>query len=164
MKIEAGTIDELIEKAGPRADSLRRLDAVIVATAPDLERRLFSGPSITMIGYGELIWENMSSSGVWPLIAVAPQKHQISMYVAAEVDGTPLVQVYGDRLGRTSNGRTCVRFRRFEDLEESALVSFIRDAVAAAAVQQRIYGRNCARPVGMQESDGPTRRCGRPGA
>lgn len=147
MKIDAATIDELIEKSGPRAESLRRLDAVIVATAPDLERRLFKGPSITMIGYGELMWENMSSSGVWPLIAVAPQKHQISMYVAAEVKGIPLVQVYGDRLGHTNNGKNCVRFKKFADLDESELTSFIKAAVAAAAVQKTIYGRNCARPV-----------------
>ena len=147
MKINAATIDELIDKSGSRAESLRQLDAVIVATAPQLQRRLFSGPSITMIGYGELIWENMSSSGVWPLIAIAPQKHQISMYVAAEVKGTPLVQVYGDRLGRTNNGKNCVRFKEFSDLDEAALVTFINEAVAAAAIQKRIYGRNCARPV-----------------
>lgn len=147
MKIEAKSIDELIEKSGPRADAIRRLDALIVATAPDLQRRLFSGPSITMIGYGELIWQNMSSSGVWPVIAVAPQKHQVSMYVAAEVEGTPLVQIYGTRLGRTNNGKNCVRFKKFEDLDETELVAFIGDAVAAAAVQKRIYGRDCARPV-----------------
>lgn len=147
MKIEAATIDELIEKSGSRADALRRLDAVIVATAPDLERRLFTGPSITMIGYGELMWKNMSSSGVWPLIAVAPQKQHISMYVAAEVNGTPLVQLYSDRLGKTNNGKNCVRLKKFADLDESALISFITDAVEASAVQKTIYGRNCAWPA-----------------
>jgi len=55
MKIQARTIDELIEKSGPHAPALRELDALIVAAAPALERRLFSGPSITMIGYGELV-------------------------------------------------------------------------------------------------------------
>lgn len=147
MKVEARTIDELIENSGPQADSLRRLDCLIMEAAPGLPRRLFAGPSITMIGYGELIWENMSSSGVWPVIAIAPQKHHISMYVAAEREGTPLVQFYDDRLGRTNNGKNCVRFRRFEDLDEDALARLVRDAVAASEVQSRIYGRNCARPV-----------------
>lgn len=146
MKIEAATIEELIERAGTRTESLRQLDAFIVATAPDLARGLSSGPSITMIGYGELIWENMSSSGVWPLLAVALQKHHISMYVAAEVEGASLVQLYSDRLGR-NNGKNCVRFKRFKDLDPSVLAEFIGDAVAAAAKQTRIYGRNCAQPV-----------------
>jgi hypothetical protein len=147
MKIDAATIDELIDKSGPRADALRKLDALIVAAAPQLQRRLFRGPSITMIGYGELVWQNMSSSGVWPVIAVAPQKHQISMYVAAEREGVPLVQVHAARLGRTNNGKNCVRFQKFEDLDRTAVTGLVHDAVAAAAVQSRIYGRDCARPV-----------------
>jgi len=147
MKIEASTIDELIERSGPQAAALRAIDELIVAIAPELPRRLFSGPSITMIGYGELVWANMSSSGVWPVIAVAPQKHQISMYIAAERDGVPLVQLHAGRLGRTDNGRNCVRFKRFDDLDRPALAALIEDAVAASAVQERIYGRDCARPV-----------------
>lgn len=58
-----------------------------------------------------------------------------------------MVQVYGNKLGRINNGKNCVRFRKFEDLDEASLASLIKDAVAAAAVQKRIYGRNCARPV-----------------
>jgi hypothetical protein len=147
VKIDARTIDELIEKSGPHAGSLRKLDALVSATAPQLERRLFSGPSITMIGYGELIWQNMSSSGVWPVIAIAPQKHRISMYVAAERQGVPLVQVYAGHLGRADLGKNCIRFKKFEELDRSAVAALVRDAVAAAAVQSRIYGRDCARPV-----------------
>jgi len=146
-KIQARTIDELIEKSGPHAPALRELDALIVAAAPELERRLFSGPSITMIGYGELVWRNMSSSGVWPVIAVALQKHQVSMYVAAEWGGVPLVQNYVGRLGRADFGKNCVRFKRFEGLDRAALTALVREAVAAAAVQSRMYGRDCARPV-----------------
>lgn len=147
MKVEAKSIQELIEKAGPHADALRKLDELIVSSAPQLTRRLFSGPSITMIGYGELIWQNMSKSGVWPLFAIAPQKHQISMYVAAEREGVPLVQLYENRLGRTNNGKNCLRFKRFEDLDLASLTSLIQDSVAAAQVQSRIYGRDCARPL-----------------
>lgn len=150
MKIDAATINDLIEKSGPHADALRKLDALIVATAPQLQRRLFRGPSITMIGYGELIWQNMSSSGVWPVIAIAPQKHQISMYIAAEREGLPLVQIHAGRLGRTNNGKNCVRFRKFEDLDQLAVTALIQDAVVAATVQSRIYGRDCARPANDQ--------------
>lgn len=147
MRIDAATIDDLIEQSGPRADALRKLDALIVAAAPQLQRRLFRGRSITMIGYGELAWRNAASSGVWPVIAVAPQKHQISMYVAAERDGVPIVQLHAGRLGRTDNGKNCVRFRKFEDLDRTALTALVQDAVASAAEQSRLYGRDCARPV-----------------
>ena len=51
MKVDAKSIEELIT-AGPRSDALRHLDTLIVKTVPELQRRLFAGPSITMIGYG----------------------------------------------------------------------------------------------------------------
>lgn len=54
---------------------------------------------------------------------------------------------YSGRLGCTNNGKNCVCFKKFEDLDRSALVSLIREAVAAVLVQECIYGRNCARPV-----------------
>jgi hypothetical protein len=143
--VAATSIEDLIAKS-PRPDEMRAIDDFISATAPELPRRLFSGPSITMIGYGELVWQNMSSSGVWPVIAVAPQLHQISVYVAAERDGVPLVTAFGDRLGR-GNGKTCLRFRRFDALDRDALTELVTEAVAAAQVQQTIDGRNCAEPV-----------------
>lgn len=39
MKVEASTIDELIEKSGKHAVALRTLDELIVRVAPELERR-----------------------------------------------------------------------------------------------------------------------------
>lgn len=145
MKVEAASIEELIAKS-PRPEEMLAIDEFITAAAPSLERRLFSGPSITMIGYGELHWQNMSSSGVWPVIAVAPQKHQVSVYVAAERDGVPLVTAFGDRLGR-GNGKNCLRFRRFDSLDRAALTELVAEAAAAAVEQEQIYGRNCAVPM-----------------
>lgn len=145
MKVDAASIEELIAKS-PRPDDMLAIDDFLTGVVPTLQRRLFSGPSITMIGYGEIVWQNTSSSGAWPLIAVAPQKHQISMYVAAERDGVQLVTAFGDRLGR-GNGKSCVRFRRFDALDRQALTDLVTEAVAAAGVQGTVYGRNCAVPV-----------------
>jgi hypothetical protein len=153
MRIEATTIEELIANAGPHGDTLAKLDGLLETVAPQLPRQLFSGPSITMIGYGELVWENMSSSGVWPVIAIAPQKHYVSIYVAAERDGQPLVQAYGKALGRVDLGKNCLRIKRFDDLDVNAVASMIRDAAERAMVQERIYGRDCARPVPRSRRD-----------
>lgn len=57
MKIEASTIEEYFTASGDLGDDLREIDRVIVDTAPGLKRQLFAGPSITMIGYGEMAWE-----------------------------------------------------------------------------------------------------------
>jgi hypothetical protein len=94
MKVHANTIEELFTASGEWEADLRQIDRLIVETAPSLKRQLFSGPSITMIGYGEMAWMNQSASGIWPLIGVAPQKNNLSIYVAAEKDGVPLAQLY----------------------------------------------------------------------
>lgn len=148
MKIEANTIEELFRASGDQEADLRALDQLIVAAAPDLKRQLFAGPSITMIGYGETTWENKSSSGVWPLISVAPQKSGISIYVAAEKDGVPLVQLYDrDRLGKVNNGKNCIRFRKLAGVSAAELTNMVHDAIRWSDEMERIYGRNCAVPV-----------------
>ncbi len=147
MKVEANSIEQLIELAGPRAAELRSLDAFIVESAPDLKRQLFAGPSITMIGYGEMTWKTMSVSGIWPLLGVAPQKRYVSLYVAADRESVPLTLLYKDRIGHVTLGKNCIRFTRFDRLNLEELRSFIRDVVAWGDAQPGKYGRDCARPI-----------------
>lgn len=147
MRIDAKTIDELIERSREVCPDLAAVDELVSDTAPELERRLFAGPSITMIGYGAMPWVNKSGSGVWPLIGVAPQRQGISIYVAAQRNGVPLATFYADRLGKTNNGRNCIRFGRLADVDQSQLRQSVRDAIAWSAVQERMYGRACAVPV-----------------
>lgn len=124
MKVEADTIEQLIARSGPRRETLERLDALIREAAPQLPRRLYVKPSITMIGYGA----RADHDDDWPIIALAPQKHRVSMYVAADRDGEPLLSVYGDRLGRVSLGRSCMRVGRFELLDADVLRQLVREA------------------------------------
>lgn len=147
MRLEAETIEEYFEAAGDKGDGLQEIDAIVTSTAPDLKRQLFSGPSVTMVGYGEMNWERPSGSGVWPLIGVAAQKQYISIYVAAVRDGQTLAEHYTDKLGKTNNGKNCIRFRRMEDVDPTVLADAVRDAVAWAAVQEEEFGRSCASPV-----------------
>lgn len=147
MKVQANSIEELFSASGEQESDLRALERLIVQTAPALKRQLFRGPSITMIGYGEMTWMNKSSSGVWPLLSVAPQKGSISIYVAAEKDGVPLATIYKKRLGKTNNGKNCIRFKRLADVSIDELCNAILDAVEWSKVQETIYGRNCAQPV-----------------
>jgi Domain of unknown function (DU1801) len=147
MRLDATTIEEYFAAAGDREPDLRDVDEVIRSTAPDLVRQLFVGPSITMIGYGEMSWERPSGSGVWPLIGMALQKQYISLYVAAVKDGQTLAGYYDERLGRTANGKHCIRFRRVADIDVAELANAVRDAVSWAEVQEERFGRNCAAPI-----------------
>lgn len=147
MKLEAGSIEEYFAAAGEREHDLRQVDEVITKTAPGLKRQLFIGPSITMIGYGEMDWERKSGSGVWPLIGMAAQKHYIALYVAAVKEGETLPNHYRERLGKTNNGKNCIRFKRVTDIDAVELANAVEDAVAWAQVQEERFGRNCAAPL-----------------
>lgn len=153
MRRQATTIDEYFAVSEDFESDLREVDRIITRTAPDLKRQLFSGPSITMIGYGDMDWERDPGSGAWPLIGMAAQKRHIALYVAASKDGETLATHYADRLGRTNNGKSCIRFRRMSDIDADQLANAVLDAVAWAEVQEEEFGRNCAVPVDETGND-----------
>lgn len=146
MKIEATNIEQLIERSGDQRETMLFLDDFIRKFAPNLERKLFTGPSITMIGYGEMPWKNGSGSGVWPLISMAPQKGSTNLYVAADKEGLPLPQFYGKKLGKVSLGKNCIRIRNTASLDLDCLQLLILDALHWLTNQKNNYGRNCAQP------------------
>ncbi len=135
MKLEADTIEELFDAAEGREDELRQIDTLITEAAPGLTRQLFAGSSITMIGYGEMTWAPSSDGTVWPVIGLTAQKRHISLYVAADRDGVPLAEYYTDRLGKTNNGKGCIRFSKLANVDRDELAQVARDAEAWAAAQ-----------------------------
>ncbi|MCU6710475.1 hypothetical protein M6D81_17415 [Paenibacillus sp. J5C_2022] len=56
----------MMRNSGDLRGDLLQLDVQMLVTAPELKRRqLYAGISMTMIGYGEMLWERASSSGGW---------------------------------------------------------------------------------------------------
>jgi hypothetical protein len=126
MKINAETIDAFFNALPEKEADLRELDALIIATLPEVERRLKIAPSITLLGY----WLKTKSELEWPPIGIAPQKNHISLYINAWKDGESLVEHYEERLGKTSNGVGCIRFKKFSNLIEDELRQLLMDAVS----------------------------------
>lgn len=147
MKVEANSIEELIERSGDQKETLVALDNFIQKTAPQLIRKLYKGPSITMIGYGEMDWKGKTKSGTWPLICLAPQKGTSNLYIAGLKDDQPLPLYYKEKLGRVSTGKSCIRIRKMENLNMDTLDYLIRDAIAWMESRENTFGRDCARPV-----------------
>ncbi|MDC7233054.1 MAG: DUF1801 domain-containing protein [Spirochaetales bacterium] len=144
MRIEAVSIEDLFQKSGNKEELIRLLDRIITEEAPGLERQFFSGPSITMIGYGEMPWNTASASGTWPVISLAPQKDTVNLYIAAEKEGKPLPSFYIEDFGKSAVGKSCVRIRSVKTLKKEALISLIRETVQWADAEKNRYGRRCA--------------------
>lgn len=127
MRADATTFEELFAAAGKYEDAMRKMDALIVANAPKLKRQLFIEPSMVGIGYGSYPAHTPSSMGCWPIIGLAPQKNNVSLYVMGEIEGLPVLMHYDTRLGKASCGKTCLRFTKFENLNEAVIQDLIRD-------------------------------------
>ena len=76
-----------------------------------------------MLGYGQLKYFDKRAKQVksWPIVALANQKNYISLYVCAVEDDQYLPEIYQDRLGRVNVGKSCIRFKKIEDLELEVL-------------------------------------------
>lgn len=142
MKIEASTPDEFFAAAGEREPALRELDELIRESAPSLNRELHSGMSITMLGYGTFHYKTKSGSeGDWPAVAIAPQKNYISLYICAvNENGEYLAEANKEKLGKVSCGKSCIRFKKIEDLNKETVRELLKDIEAKVKMGQSPFG------------------------
>jgi len=107
-----------------RAD-VQRVHDLIRETLPDLEPNTDGG----MLGYGRFHYRYKSGrEGDASLIALSSRKAHISLYVlSADADGY-LAERYADRLGKVSVGKSCIRFKRADDVDHDALRELLAEA------------------------------------
>jgi hypothetical protein len=134
-------IEAWFDAAGPRGEELRRVDELVMAAAPGIDRQLVPAGSGSMLGYGLMPYKPKSAkeSTMWPLIALAAQKRHLSLYVCAVVDGGYIAEERAPRLGKVSCGRSCIRFTSLDKVDAGELSALVRDAVAATAAGDNAY-------------------------
>ena len=128
-------IDAWFAAAGDRESELRRVDELVLAAAPGIDRQLVPVGSGRMLGYGLMPYRPRSAKEtmMWPLISLAAQKRHLSLYVAAVVDGEYLAEARAGRLGKVSCGKSCIRFPSLDVVDAGELATLVRDAVAVTA-------------------------------
>ncbi|MCZ2828714.1 DUF1801 domain-containing protein [Modestobacter sp. VKM Ac-2986] len=141
MDPDQADVDAWFAAAGDRAGELRRVDALVQAAAPGIDRQLVAVGSGRMLGYGLMPYRPRSAeeTTTWPLIALAAQKRHLSLYVCAVVDGQYLAESRAAQLGRVSCGRSCIRFTSLDRVDTVALDQLVRDAVASTADGRNSY-------------------------
>jgi hypothetical protein len=134
-------IEAWFDSAGPRGEELRRVDALVTAAAPGIDRQLVPVGASAMLGYGLMAYRPRSAQEptTWPLLALAAQKRHLSLYVCAVLDGSYLVEARADRLGTVSCGKSCIRFTSLDKVDADELRALVQDAVAATAAGDNAY-------------------------
>ncbi|MBS2016846.1 MAG: DUF1801 domain-containing protein [Deltaproteobacteria bacterium] len=115
-------IDNLAE---PRRSDVAKLHALITKTVPKLEPVIVMG----MLGYGPFHYKYASGrEGDTAKICVASNASYISLYaMAADGDGW-VAERYKDRLPKAKIGKSCVRFKKLDDLDAAALKALLKES------------------------------------
>ena len=105
-----------------RKEQIIKLDALIRQTLPDFKPFILAG----MIGYGKYHYKYASGrEGDWAVIALASQKNYISVYVCASDGHEYVAERYKDKLPKASIGKSCIRFKKLEDIDLNMLTTVI---------------------------------------
>ena len=114
----------------PRKIEIASLDKLIRKLAPALEPFIHSG----MLGYGRWHYKYASGrEGDSFRIGLASNKNYISLYVSCANAKGYVAERYKKALPKASIGKSCVRFKRLSDLDQTALAKLIREGAAPPA-------------------------------
>lgn len=106
-----------------RREPMEYLHNFIKKTAPKLKSHF----AYNMLGYGNFKYKNYKKETIdWPIIALASQKNYISLYICAVDKDGYIAEKYKQALGKVSVGRSCIRFKKINDLNLTTLGRVIK--------------------------------------
>ncbi len=124
--VKAKTVEEYLKAVPPeRTETMQFLHNFIQETVPTLKSHF----AYNMLGYGSFKYKNYKKEIInWPVISLASQKNYISLYVCAVENGEYLAEKNKAALGKVSVGKSCIRFKKLEDLDLDGLKKVLKMA------------------------------------
>lgn len=108
---------------------MRTVHEAIRAAVPDLKPAIGFG----MLGYGPFRYKYASGrEGDWFIICLASQKNHMSLYLCACDENGYLAEANKERLGKVTVGRSCIRFKKLEDLNLKVAMQLVQRAARLA--------------------------------
>lgn len=135
-KVTANTVEEYLENVPEdRQEIITFLHEFIQKSAPSLKPHF----AYNMLGYGDFLYTNYKKEEVhWPIIALANQKNYVSVYVCAVQDGEYIAEKFQDQLGKVSVGKSCIRFKKLDNVNLDTL----KKVIQLAAKNPGLIGAN----------------------
>ncbi len=126
-KNEAKSVEQYLANLPPeRTEAIHYLHQFIQDTAPILKPHF----AYNMLGYGSFKYKNYKKEIIdWPTVALANQKNYISLYICSvDKDGNYIAEKNKAKLGKVSVGKSCIRFKKLEDLDLEGLKKVLKMA------------------------------------
>lgn len=143
MRTIAKTFEEYFSQASERELALRHVDEAIKEAAPQLLPVLFQGMGGgAALGYGMQPYQtkSMKEPGEWPLVVLANQKNYMALYICALDNGEYIAEKNANRLGKVSVGKSCVRFKKIEDLNLTVVKDIVADIAKRIDKGEKLFG------------------------
>lgn len=111
---KATTVEEYLANVpDERKEIIDFMHDFIQKTVPDMEVHF----AYNMLGYGSFDYIDYKKREMkWPVISLANQKNYVSLYVCAVEGDKYIAEKHADKLGKVSVGKSCIRFKKIEDL------------------------------------------------
>jgi len=129
-QLKVSTPEEYLEQVDDaRKADIASLHALIRETAPSLAPFIQGG----ILAYGLLHYKYASGrEGDSCHIGLSSNKNYISLYISGFDGETYLAERYKEALPKASIGKSCVRFKRLSDLDQTVLTNMIREGAAVS--------------------------------
>lgn len=114
----------------PRKSEIKKLHDFIKKIDPSLKPFIIHN----IIGYGKRPYETKSGlTGDWFILGLASQKNYISIYACESDDGAGYIaEKYKKELAPASVGKSCIRYKKFDDIDLKALGKVLKEAAKVA--------------------------------
>ncbi len=113
MQIKTDNLDDLINKSHNKELFIQLLD--IIESRLKIKGSLFTYNQMTMIGFDYVNYKNTCYDGQFPVVSIAPQKNNISIYIMKVVDDQYIVEKYATPFGKSNYGKSCIRIKKLNE-------------------------------------------------
>ncbi|HEY1764150.1 MAG TPA: DUF1801 domain-containing protein [Opitutaceae bacterium] len=131
------TLDEFLASLpADRRETMATLHKAIRKAVPKLAPAMMSGmgPS-PVIGYGKYRYKSASGrEGDWFLIGLAAGKNNYSLHICAGDKDGYLAERNAAKLGNVKTGRSCISFKRLEDLKLEDAIKLVKKAAKLGGI------------------------------
>ncbi len=131
------TVDEFLAALpADRRDTMATVHRAIRKAVPKLAPAIMSGmgPS-PIIGYGKYRYKSASGrEGDWFLIGLAAGKANYSLHICVGDKDGYLVEQNAAKLGKVKTGRSCINFKKLEDLNLAAAMKLVKQAQKSGGI------------------------------
>lgn len=112
----------------PQRSEVKKVFNFIKKTFPNHKPFICYG----MIGFGPTRYKTKAGKeGDWFKIGLASQKNYISLYACATVKGIYVAEPYIPKLPKANIGRSCIRFKKWDDLDPKIMRELLRRTMKA---------------------------------